>query len=44
MVHVSVLVPIYNVKRYLRQCLDSIAAQTLEDIEFICIDDGSTDG
>ncbi|MCI6231454.1 MAG: glycosyltransferase [Selenomonas sp.] len=44
MVHVSVLVPIYNVKRYLRQCLDSLAAQTLEDIEFICIDDGSTDG
>ena len=41
---VSVLVPVYNVKEYLRQCLDSLAAQTLDGIEFICIDDGSTDG
>jgi len=44
MVKVSVLVPVYNVKKYLRQCLDSLAAQTLDGIEFICIDDGSTDG
>ena len=41
---VSVLVPVYNEKPYLRQCLNSLAAQTLDDIEFICIDDGSTDG
>lgn len=41
---VSVLVPICNVERYLRRCLDSIAAQTLRDIQVICIDDGSTDG
>ena len=41
---VSVLVPVYNVKSYLKQCLDSLAAQTLDGIEFICIDDGSTDG
>lgn len=40
---VSVVVPIYNVEQYLCQCLDSIRAQTLEDIEIICIDDGSTD-
>lgn len=40
---VSVLVPIYNVEKYLRQCLDSLVAQTLEDIEIICINDGSTD-
>lgn len=39
----SLLVPIYNVERYLRQCLDSAAAQTLENIEIICINDGSTD-
>lgn len=44
MCKVSVLVPVYNVEKYLRQCLDSLAAQTLEDIEFLCLDDGSTDG
>lgn len=41
---VSILVPIYNVERYLRECLESIVVQTLDDIEIICIDDGSTDG
>ncbi len=41
---VSVLVPIYNVERYLPQCLDSLRAQELDDIEFVCVDDGSTDG
>ena len=40
---VSVLVPIYNVEKYLRKCLDSIVNQTLRDIEIICINDGSTD-
>ena len=44
MCNVTVLVPVYNTKPYLRECLDSLAAQTLEEIEFICIDDGSTDG
>ena len=39
----SLLIPIYNVERYLRECLDSAASQTLEDIEIICINDGSTD-
>lgn len=41
---ISVLVPIYNVERYLVQCLDSLAVQTMQDAEFICINDGSTDG
>jgi glycosyltransferase involved in cell wall biosynthesis len=41
---VSVLTPIYNVETYLPQCLDSLKRQTLQDIEFICINDGSTDG
>lgn len=40
---VSVVIPIYNVERYLRQCLDSVVNQTLKDIEIICVDDGSPD-
>lgn len=40
---VSVVVPVYNVELYLRQCLDSIINQTLKEIEIICVDDGSTD-
>lgn len=40
---VSVIMPVYNVAPYLRQCLDSICNQTLTDIEIICVDDGSTD-
>ena len=43
MCKVSVLVPVYNVEKYLKQCMDSLLQQTLSDIEIICIDDGSTD-
>lgn len=43
MVKVSVVVPIYKVERYLRECVDSILAQTLKDIEIILVDDGSPD-
>lgn len=41
---ISVIVPIYNVAPYLRACLDSLAAQTMKEIEIVMIDDGSTDG
>lgn len=43
MVRVSVIVPIYNAEAFLRQCLDSIVAQTLHDIEIILVNDGSPD-
>lgn len=44
MVEISVIIPVYNVKEYLKECLDSVINQSFEDIEIICIDDGSTDG
>ena len=40
---VSVVMPIYNAECYLRESLDSVVAQTLQDIEIVCVDDGSTD-
>lgn len=43
MVKVSVIVPIYNSEKYLKRCLDSLIGQTLDDIEIILINDGSTD-
>ena len=43
MTKVSVIVPIYNMEVYVKECLDSILRQTLKEIEVVCIDDGSTD-
>lgn len=41
---VSVIVPVFNVEPYIKQCLDSILSQTYKDLEIIVIDDGSSDG
>ena len=40
---VTIIIPVYNTERYLRQCLDSVINQTFKDFECICINDGSTD-
>ncbi len=42
-IKISVIIPIYNTEKYLRECLDSVVNQTLKDIEIICVNDGSND-
>ena len=41
---ISLIIPVHNVEKFLRECLDSVVNQTMRDIEIICINDGSTDG
>lgn len=41
---ISVIVPVYNVERYLKRCVDSIIGQTYQNLEILLVDDGSTDG
>ena len=43
-VTISVIIPVYNVERYLKECLDSVVMQRCSDFEVVCINDGSTDG
>lgn len=42
-IKVSIIIPVYNMEKYIRQCLQSVVSQTLQEIEAICIDDASTD-
>lgn len=44
MVKISIIVPCYNTKLYIEQCMRSLMQQTLKDIEIICIDGSSNDG
>jgi len=41
---VTIILPVYNVEPYLRQCLDSVVNQTMREIQIVCVNDGSTDG
>ena len=41
---ISVIIPIYNQEKYLYECLESVLLQNLQEIEVICVNDGSTDG
>ena len=41
---ITVIVPVYNVKDYLQQCVESICGQTYQNLEILLVDDGSTDG
>ncbi|WP_039790664.1 glycosyltransferase family 2 protein, partial [Paenibacillus riograndensis] len=41
---VSIIMPSLNIATYIKECMDSVVAQTLQDIEIICVDAGSTDG
>ena len=42
-IKISVIIPVYNAEKYLRECLDSVVCQTIQEKEIICINDGSVD-
>ena len=42
-INISIIIPVYNIEKYLKCCLNSILEQTFQEFEVICVDDGSTD-
>lgn len=42
-VKISIVIPVYNVEKYIQECIESLRCQTFQDFEIICVDDGSTD-
>ena len=40
---ITVVIPVYNIEPYIKECLDSISAQTYENLEILAVNDGSTD-
>ena len=40
---ISVVIPVYNVEPWLSECVDSVLRQNIDDMEIVCVDDGSTD-
>ena len=41
---ISIIIPVYNVEKYLEKCLDSVVGQTYANLEIVCVNDGSKDG
>ena len=40
---ISVIIPIYNAEMYIEECIESVRKQTIQDLEIVCVDDGSLD-
>ena len=43
MISISIIIPVYNIEKYLKECLDSLNNQTFKNFQVICVNDGSND-